>query len=259
MHQGTIIKQIAANSFFKPNNELNLQTTSFSFNIDTTLSRGELATAACKQFPNIENIFLLETKGSIQILEKNDFEACQNTSLNNVTFSMLYETDRALTLKPYFTDFIPKLNYIFLEDAYFYLISNEAFSRTSKVQNLTINLGISAANIVEPKAFVKTNSELTVIKMERSFLLIKFPEAFTNFFDESESNFVEVLMKDPDELICDCSLYWLYQRKEHISKVSNESLPCKDGRYFLDLTYYDFFNCTYILIKKILPFYKYYY
>lgn len=246
----SFIREISPKAFVNYEGR-NYRSTFVGLDIATVVPHQELINTICSQVSNVDTLYLA-LKYDVyeeprQVFVREDFAACRNSKeLKQATIKIIGDNRNVkYNLEPYFTDYLS--NVVSLElDFPISVIKNYAFSRRQHKSEIEIIFEDLRIEDISPKAFLGMNATIQQISLNTWLVLVRFPEAFSNFFDEADNNIVEVYGDTKARMNCDCSIKWLFERRHRLrlhGASSIDMFTCKDGTNFFDLTEKAFVDC----------------
>lgn len=173
--------------------------------------------------------------------------ACHNSKkLKQATIKIIGDNRNVkYNLEPFFTEYLTRIETLEL-DFPISVIKNRAFSRSHRKSEIEIIFEDLRIEEILPKAFLGMNATNRKISLNTWLVLVRFPEAFSNFFDEADNNIVEVYGDTKARMNCDCSIKWLFERRHRLrlhGASSRDMFTCNDETNFFDLTEKAFVDC----------------
>lgn len=227
----------------------------------TDLPHKDIINTVCSQISNLEFFDLRLkywwTENPSQMFVKEDFAKCRNLKkFRQITIGIDGHGKNVVkyTLEPYFTDHLVKMVSLEL-DFPISAIKDYAFSRSSSSNDLIIMFEDVRIQDIFSKAFLGFNATKPILSLNTWAVLVKFPDAFSNFFDEADNNTVEIYGDTKARMNCDCDIQWLFERRHQIvihDASSIDMFTCEDGTNFFNLTAKSFARCKPNYLKKVL-------
>lgn len=185
----------------------------------------------CKQFDSLERLHLIfhTSGGDRDFISSQTFKLCEHLPIQSLSITIEVLTDM-LVLEPFFTKFLPKLEYLFIGNLVNH-VKNFAFAKNQySDKKFVFSLGLFKSRIIEPNAFVGINYSKVYFDQSLQFFISQ-SDSVRNYLKDSNTNFL--ILDHQDSLIenyidCNCNNYWFYQSKKQITfRGTNEEMRKK--------------------------------
>lgn len=256
------IKSISPKAFLNTGTNRNNATQSILWK-NLNLSLHSLAENACSQFESLfafyysdnfdpeffnkklffnKNLKTIkkETNSGNSISSK-DFKPCKNRDILYLSF----ESILIKRIESFFSKWILHSSKTYdtltirFSNSQIEIIEQVAFSRITSLAYLYLSFeNKTKIEFIDSTSFLDTNATKTTIQICHPYLLAAHEKAFRNFFDEKESNLIELWIEPGQHFECNCSYQWLHNvwhSYEKQIKFGQSEFICQNGVLFKDL------------------------